>query len=77
MRPNPLVKPRLAVLQPEEPGIVAHAHLHLPSAKHVAAHSFGLPEILVHYFFLVTVFLKKGQLDMLPAANNSNKLRTW
>ena len=77
MGPNPLVKPRLAVLQPVEPGIAAHAHLHLLSAMHVATHSFGLPEILVHYFFLVTVFLKKGQLDMLPAANNTSKLRTW
>ena len=42
----------------------------------VAAHSFGLPEILVHYFFLVTVYLRRGQLGTLPAANNTNKLGT-
>ena len=75
-RTSPHPNSRLAILQPVKPGIAARAHLHPQFAMHVAAHSFDLPVILVHYFFLVTVYLRRGQLDTLPAAINTSKLRT-
>ena len=68
-RLDPLLQCHLAILQTATPDTAAPAHLHLLSAEHAAAHSSVLPEILVHYFSLMTTCLRTGQLDTLPAIN--------